>query len=102
MISVQLYVKGERVTLFKDEVISLTSSIQNINDISKTYTDFTQTFTIPADKNNNKIFNHWYNSFIDNTFDSKVRVDAFINIDTKKYRSGVLQLEDCQTENGLI
>ena len=44
-----------RVDLFDDEKISVNSSIQNINDISKTFTDFSQTFTVPATKQNNKI-----------------------------------------------
>jgi len=37
-----------KLELFNDEKIELTSSIQNIQDISKVYTDFTQSFTIPA------------------------------------------------------
>ena len=39
-----------RLELFNDEKISITSSIQNANDIGKIYTDFSQSFTIPASK----------------------------------------------------
>ena len=46
----------QRVDLFKDETVSLTQSIQNVRDIAKIFTDFTQTFTIPASKENNKLF----------------------------------------------
>ena len=61
MITVGIYIKNsytlefDRVELFADEKISVTSSIQNINNIGATYSDFSQTFTVPATKNNNKI-----------------------------------------------
>ena len=50
-----------RIELFDDEKISVTSSIQNVNDISKVFTDYSQSFTIPASANNNEIFRHWSN-----------------------------------------
>ena len=57
-----IYVDGisKRIELFKDENVSLNSSIQNANDIGKTFTDYSQTFTIPASNNNNGIFRYWY------------------------------------------
>ena len=47
------------IDLFKDETISLTQSIKNTKDIAKVQTDFTQSFTLPASKTNNKIFKHF-------------------------------------------
>jgi hypothetical protein len=52
----------QRLDLFKDEKISITSQIGNANDIGKLYTDYTQSFNIPASKNNNQILSHWYES----------------------------------------
>ena len=49
----------QRLDLFKDEKISITSQIGNANDIGKLYTDYTQSFTIPASKKNNQILSHW-------------------------------------------
>ena len=66
MINVLLYIYDDatnephRIELFNDETISVTSSIQDINDISKIFTDFSQSFTVPATPYNNKIFKHWY------------------------------------------
>lgn len=91
---------SKRLNLFTDEKISFTSSIQNINDISKIFTDFTQTFTIPADPNNNSIFKHWYENKIINGFDSRKRVDSYINIDTKLFRRGKIQLEKVNIIDG--
>ena len=56
MQQIQLYIQGERIDLFKDEIISLTQSIQNIKEPAKIFTEFSKTFTIPANKENNKIF----------------------------------------------
>jgi hypothetical protein len=61
MRTLQLYIAGKRVDLFKDESVELTQTIKNVRDISKVFTEFTQTFAIPASKKNNKIFEHYYN-----------------------------------------
>ena len=45
--------KTHRIELFKDEKISVTSSIQNANDLGKLFTDYSQSFTIPASTINN-------------------------------------------------
>lgn len=89
-----------RVDLFDDEKISVTSSIQNINDISKTYTDFSQTFTVPASKQNNKIFRHWYDNSNDIPFSTLVKSNAYIEIDTITFRKGKIQLESVNIVDG--
>ena len=106
MIVVGIYIKDSvtleynRVELFDDEKISVNSSIQNINDISKTYTDFSQTFTVPASKQNNKIFRHWYENSNDNGFSTLVKAEAYIEIDTIPFRSGKIQLESANVKDG--
>jgi hypothetical protein len=106
MITVAIYIKDvqtgqyNRVDLFDDEKISVVSSIQNINDISKTFTDFSQTFTVPASKQNNKIFRHWYDNTNDEPFSTLVKADAYIEIDTITFRRGKIQLESANVEDG--
>jgi hypothetical protein len=106
MITVAIYIKDvdtldyNRIDLFDDEKISVTSSIQNINDISKTFTDFSQTFTVPASKQNNKIFRHWYDNSNDEPFSTLVKSDAYIEIDTITFRKGKIQLESANVEDG--
>jgi len=106
MLSVAIYIKDvqtglyNRVDLFDDEKISVVSSIQNINDISKTFTDFSQTFTVPASKQNNKIFRHWYDNSNDEPFSTLVKADAYIEIDTITFRRGKIQLESANVEDG--
>ena len=106
MIVVGLYIKNlstlefDRVELFNDEKISVTSSVQNINDISKTLSDYSQTFTVPATKNNNKIFKYWYENSLYTQFSTLKKADAYIELDTIPFRVGKIQLESCDLKNG--
>jgi hypothetical protein len=61
MQTIQLYIGNDRVELFKDESINITQSIKDVRDVSKVFIEFTKRFTVPASKNNNKIFKHYYN-----------------------------------------
>lgn len=98
--TVQLYIDGKRVELFQDEQIQINSSIQNVNDISKTYTDFSQSFSVPASPYNNAIFQHFYQSDVNSTIDHNIRRDAFIEIDLAFFRRGKVQLDGAKMKNG--
>ncbi len=91
---------ARRIELFSDEKISVTSSVQDIADISKTFTDFSQSFTVPATPHNNAIFKHWYDNDVDDGFDARTRKDGFIELDTIPFRLGKFQLEKAQFKNG--
>ncbi len=78
---VGLFVEGVQVELFNDEQISVNSSVQNISDISKVFTDFSQSFTVPASPHNNEIFQYFYESDLEQTIDQNLRRDAYIEID---------------------
>ena len=103
---VALYIKvdgiAKRIELFEDEKISVTSSVQDIADVSKAKTDFTQSFTIPASTTNNEIFKHWYESSIDGGFDHRVKYNGFIEIDTRTFREGAFALNDVKYKNGML
>jgi hypothetical protein len=88
-----------RLDTFKDETIQVTSSIQNINDISKIFTDYSQSFTVPASDINNAIFTHWYDGLIDGGYNANVRYKGFIEIDTEIFRIGLWQLESAEVED---
>jgi hypothetical protein len=64
MNKVDIYINGFRLDIFDDEEISINLSVQNVQDISKVFTDFTQGFTIPASPRNNEILQHYYNANI--------------------------------------
>jgi hypothetical protein len=100
--SFDTYTTAKRIELYDDEKISITSSIQNISDISKVFTDYTQSFTIPASENNNRIFKHWYENGIDNAYDQRITSNGFIEIDTQIFRIGKWQLESASVKNNRI
>jgi hypothetical protein len=92
-----------KLELFNDEKIELTSTIQNIQDISKVYTDFTQSFTVPASTNNNSILHHFYQSdvdVIDNGWNFNFRIRARIEIDLVPFRNGTIMMEKANIKNG--
>lgn len=94
--------KYERLELFNDEKINITLSVQNISDISKTFTDFTQSFTVPGSIVNNRIFEHFYQNDVDGTLDYNLKRPAYIEIDFIPFRQGVISLEKANVKNGLV
>lgn len=104
MQKIVLYIKNnddvyKRVDMFNDETISLTSKIQDVKDIQKVFTDFSQTFTLPASKTNNKLFQHWYNYNIDNGFDARSRKDAVMELDFSPFRRGKISLNNVKMKD---
>lgn len=90
---VQLYIGDERLDMFDDESVNITDSIKNIKDISKVFTQFSQSFTVPASGNNNKIFKHYYNNKIDNGFDARKKVAAKIKVSDVEFSKGKVKLQ---------
>ena len=94
--------KYERLELFDDEKISVTLNVQNISDLSKTFTDFSQSFTVPGSITNNKIFEHFYQNDVDGTIDYNLKLPAYIEIDFIPFRQGVISLEKANIKNGVV
>ena len=101
MRKLQLYIGTERVDLFKDETVSLTQTIKNVKDIAKIFTEFTQTFSVPASSVNNKIFKHYYNSNIQDGFDARTKQNATIEINDLPFRDGKIALQGVELKNNL-
>ena len=97
----QLYIGTERVDLFKDESVSLTQTIQNVKDIAKVFTEFTQTFAVPASKENNKIFQHYYNFDIDFGFDARNKADARLELNDLPFKNGKIKLNSVDLKNNV-
>ena len=96
--TVQIYVADadnvlQRLDLFKDETISLTDTIQDVRDIAKVFTEFSQSFIVPASKTNNKVFRHFYNADISNGYDARLLHNARIEINNIPFKKGFITLE---------
>ena len=99
MQKLQLYISGERIDLFKDEQVSISLSQQDYKDPSKIFAEFTKTFTIPASKENNKIFEHYYNFNIINGFDARNKITANIELNHIPYKQGFVALNGVELKN---
>ena len=92
----QIYEDYTKLELFKDESVSITDTIQNVKDPSKIFSPFSQQFSVPASKHNNKFFKHYYNVDIDNSFDARFQADALIQLNGVNYKVGKLRLNEVQ------
>jgi len=111
MRQVQIYIELERGTgnyteleLFQDETISINSSVQNVQDISKVFTDFSQGFTVPSTPTNNAIFRHFYENSVNTDLskvDNRLSRNAYIEINRIPFRSGIIELEKSNLKNNM-
>ena len=99
MRGVSVYIEGQKLDLFDDEQISIKSTQQNVQDISKVFTDFSQSFSVPASVKNNAIFNHFYQNDLTQTIDQNIRRAAFIEIDLTTFREGQISLEKSEVKD---
>lgn len=85
--------------LFDDETIKIVSKLGDIEKLSNVFTDYSNSFTVPATPHNSAIFKHYYDVDVDNTFNANIRVIAYIEIDNFPFRFGTIQLESVQVKN---
>lgn len=88
-----------KLDLFKDESVTITETIKNVKDISKIFTPFSQQFNVPASSTNSKLFKHYEDSDITNSFDARFRVDALIKLNGTDYKKGRLRLTGVKMKN---
>ena len=97
---IEIYIGSEKIDTFNDEDVNITLSIQNVKDISRLFTDFTQNFQVPASRQNNDVFKHYYNADISGGFDASLRQDATIFVDKELFREGSIELMSVDMVNG--
>ena len=89
----------QRLDLFEDESVSITDSIKNVKDVAKIFTPFSQQFNVPASKHNSKIFRHYEDSDILDSFDARRKVDALIKLNGTDYKKGKIRLSSVSLKN---
>ena len=90
----------ERVDFFDFESIELTSTVQDFRDIDKVFTDYSQTFSLPASDTNNKIFKHYYNVGIADGFDARIKQKAEIYLNGILFKTGYIRLTKSAVSKG--
>ena len=92
--------KFERLDMFDFESIELTSSIKQVKEIDQVFTDFSQSFTVPASNNNNRIFQHYYSTKLVDSFDARIKVKGFISLNGMLFRNGYFRLSKANVRKG--
>jgi len=88
----RIYTDYVKMDMFKDESLSISDSIQDVRDISKIFTTFSQQFNLPASKKNNKFFKHYQDTDVLNSFDARFKADAIIKLNGVDFRKGTIRL----------
>ena len=96
----KLYISGQLCEFFSDESVILKSSIKEVGDIEKVYTDYSRNFSLPYCPANNKIFKHYYNNKIIST-DFRKKVAATLTLNDAPYKTGFIQLVNMPMVNNL-
>ena len=97
-----LYIDNQRVDFFDDEPIELNKSVKNFRALDKIFSDYSQSFNIPASGNNNVILSHWYEPDVTIGFNPAISIPARIEINHLPYRTGYVKIEKAQIKQGEI
>jgi hypothetical protein len=90
----------QKLDMYLDETIDLTSKLSDIEKLSNVFIDVTNTFSLPASGVNDALFKYYWDIDNDGTFNANIRVLAYIEIDSLPLRFGTLQLEGVTLKNG--
>lgn len=87
------------IDLYGDEDIRLEMSFAEIQDITKKNSTFTQSFNVPGSKNNNDIFNHFYDaSSTPTTYDVRRAFQAYFTYNGTIILDGYIRLNSSTNE----
>ena len=98
---IEIYIGTDRVDTFKDEDVNITLNVQNIQDISKVFADYTQSFSVPASRINNDLFKHYYNADVSGGFSASQRQSATIILNKETFREGSIELAAVNMQGNL-
>tara|TARA_R100000388_G_C7242306_1_gene162365 strand:- start:25 stop:2655 length:2631 start_codon:yes stop_codon:yes gene_type:complete len=89
----------QRLDLFEDESVTITDSLKNVKDVAKIFSPFSQQFNVPASRINSKIFRHYEDQDVTNSFDARFKVDALIKLNGIDYKRGTVRLNGVSLKN---
>ena len=87
--------------MFGDESISIKSVVKDLSDPKKLFTSKSRSFTVPASKKNNRIFQHYYNVEITNGLDSRELIPAKIIMNNVTHEVGNISVESVRMNKGV-
>lgn len=95
-----IIVNGVTLDTFEDEPIEVTSSVKQLTDIAKVFTDFSQTFNVPASPTNNKVFKHYYDFNLSNPLETRKKLKSRIQLDGVDFVYGYIRMEGAKVKYG--
>ena len=96
----EIFVEGQRLDVFDYESVTIKQSVKDLKKIDKIFTPFSQSFTVPASKSNNKVLKHYYNSSIVGGFDARKYASAELKINGEYFEDGNVALESVKMRDG--
>ena len=99
---VKIMVNSEYLDTFDDEPITITKRAKDARELNNLFADYSNSFTLPASKVNNKVFKHYYNFNVIGGFDARIKVPAQIELDSLPLQKGLLSLDRCVLKDGRI
>lgn len=91
MTQISLYSSGT-IECYEDVSMSLNYSIADIREPDKRDSSYSKTITVPGTKNNNKLFQHYFEIDIYGGFNPNVKAPCALTVDTLPIIEGHLQL----------
>ena len=102
MNSVHVYVDGQRLDLFQDETIQYQAIVSNLTELDSIFTDFSQSFTIPASPTNDTIFGYYYREDISaGGFDGRISHPSLLELNGLPWKQGVVKIESVEIKNNM-
>lgn len=97
-----LQIDGIPVDLFNDETIELNRQLKDLQDLSTVWTDYTQSFQIPASDTNNQIFSDWFDeNVVLGAWNPNLGKDATLLIHSLPVYDGRVEFIGCKYKDGI-
>jgi hypothetical protein len=97
-----LEIEGIPVDLFNDESVELNRQLKDLQDLSTIWTDYTQSFQIPASETNNQIFSDWFDeNVVLGAWNPNIGKDATLLIHSLPVYAGRIEFVGCKFKDGI-
>lgn len=96
------YIEGEKIDLFDDESILYRGKLVDSQDITALFSDFINTFSIPASTRNSRILKNWFEIGVNNGFNPNKRIDSYVEFNSIPFRFGKTALEEVREKEGKV
>jgi len=94
----------KRLDLFHDENMEYMIKVNDISKLDKVYSDFSNSFSVPATDINNEIFRYFFDIDVAQEFsyNPNIKVECYLETDTMPYRYAVMQLESIKIKDNRV